>query len=358
MDANELVREYQELIGSYEACAKKIHLLCADILESNSIPVHSVSSRAKAPESLSKKLSRPDKWYGDLASVTDLAALRVITYLSDDHARVCEVIEREFEIDRARSIDKSQASEPDKFGYASVHYIAKLSSGRRALVEYHGVKDLYFEIQVRSILQHAWAEIEHDLGYKSDVEVPFAIRRRFSRLSGLLELADSEFNSISQELESYRNDIVSQISNIPRQVAINKDSLIAFVKESPACRALDSAIAHAFSASLVDEEDVGEVDINRLSFFGISTIGQLSEQMGEHDAAIRRFAARWAVRSKESASGTFFSGVSLFYLAYVLAASSADVEHVSQYLRHAGFNHDEDDRRLFALEVIGALAPS
>jgi hypothetical protein len=62
------------------------------------------------------------------------------------------------------------------------------------LVEYSTHTGVQFEVQIRSTLQHAWAEIEHDRGYKSEVEVARAVRRRFSRLAGLLELADYEFD--------------------------------------------------------------------------------------------------------------------------------------------------------------------
>ena len=45
-----------------------------------------------------------------------------------------------------------------------------------------------FEIQFRTVLQHAWAEIEHDLGYKTEFGIPLDVRREFSRVAGLLEI--------------------------------------------------------------------------------------------------------------------------------------------------------------------------
>ena len=56
------------------------------------------------------------------------------------------------------------------------------------------------EIQIRSILQHAWAEIEHDLCYKNSTPLPRKIKRRMYRLAGVLELADKEFSAVKYDL--------------------------------------------------------------------------------------------------------------------------------------------------------------
>ena len=64
---------------------------------------------------------------------------------------------------------------------------------RMVLRENKAFEGLKCEIQIRSVLQHAWAEIEHDLGYKSELTIPKEVRRSFSRLAGLLELGDKEF---------------------------------------------------------------------------------------------------------------------------------------------------------------------
>lgn len=84
--------------------------------------------------------------------------------------------------------------EPDRFGYCSVHYVVEMSQKRLNLYEHQAYEGLKCEIQIRSVLQHAWAEIEHDLGYKSEIAIPKRIRRNFSRLAGLLEIADKEIS--------------------------------------------------------------------------------------------------------------------------------------------------------------------
>jgi ppGpp synthetase/RelA/SpoT-type nucleotidyltranferase len=91
--------------------------------------------------------------------------------------------------------DKAQALlEDEKFGYASIHYLVRLKVNRTDLSEYSRFKGLVAEIQVRTILQHAWAEIEHDIQYKS--AIPSSIRRRFMSLAGMLEIGDREFQAI------------------------------------------------------------------------------------------------------------------------------------------------------------------
>ena len=140
--------------------------------------IQSLEARAKSIESFGDKAVQPSpqdpnkpKYSEPLGQITDLAGARVITFLLDAVDQVNEIIEKEFEI-----VEKSTRSglmeEGEKLGYQSVHFLVKFSDARCDLPEYARFKDLVTEIQVRTILQHAWAEIEHDIQYKAVEAIP------------------------------------------------------------------------------------------------------------------------------------------------------------------------------------------
>jgi hypothetical protein len=86
------------------------------------------------------------------------------------------------------------------FGYASKHYLVRLNAHRRELPEYAVLKNLTMEIQVRTAVQHAWAEFEHDIRYKLDIppDRKPEFDRRFLLAAALMELADNEFAEIDK----------------------------------------------------------------------------------------------------------------------------------------------------------------
>lgn len=133
----------------------------------------------------------------------DLAGIRIIAYINSDVERISKIIEDEFEIDRENSVDKSKLLGIDQVGYQSVHYIAKLSKKRLELSEYEEYQDMVFEVQIRTILQHAWAEIEHDRNYKFNGVLPNNIKRKFYLTAGVLELIDREFEVLSKEIDEF-----------------------------------------------------------------------------------------------------------------------------------------------------------
>jgi ppGpp synthetase/RelA/SpoT-type nucleotidyltranferase len=107
------------------------------------------------------------------------------------------MIEEEFTIDKDNSLDKRKELRSNEFGYLSVHYVVSLSPARAALGEYKNYASLRAEIQVRTVLQHAWAAVDHRLRYKSETDAPEHLRRRLFLLSGLLKW------QIASSLNSY-----------------------------------------------------------------------------------------------------------------------------------------------------------
>src|SRR5688572_15943737 len=138
MNANEeeIINQYDSTVGIYSDLTQKLEALIAVILEQRKVNVHSVTARLKSRDSLLKKISRPNSSYTSLSDITDVAGIRITTFFSDDVDRVAEIIEQEFDVDSAHSIDKRAVLDPDRFGYLSLHHVISLSQARCNLVEY------------------------------------------------------------------------------------------------------------------------------------------------------------------------------------------------------------------------------
>ena len=99
--------------------------------------------------------------------------------------------------DKTREIEETES----EFGYKGLHLDLKLDDERKILPEYVGFGDQQFEVQIRTIVQDAWSEVDHKLKYKK--EIPSDIKRRIYRLAALFELADQEFESIKDVSNQY-----------------------------------------------------------------------------------------------------------------------------------------------------------
>ncbi|WP_243303213.1 GTP pyrophosphokinase [Geothrix oryzisoli] len=338
-EGSELVIEYASENSTYKQLSSKMADLLSQILVREGIVVHSTTSRCKSIESFSRKVSKPEKSYQSLNEITDLAGIRVTTYFATDVDRVAEVVEREFEIDRNNSIDKRTSIDPDRFGYQSLHYVALLSSSRRELIEYKTFAGKKFEIQIRSILQHAWAEIEHDLGYKSASGVPRGIRRRFARVAGLLEIADDEFCALREELKGYELEVGKKIADNEKNIDLDLPALKSLYSSGSALVELDRAIAAIVSAKL-DEgtNDVYERLLSRLLYLGISTVSEAEQMAKQNQNSAAMFAKKWF--SKKTYT-RFPTGIGTLYLGYLLMAARQDKSAFVEYLNHFRIGAEE-----------------
>ena len=299
--------EYTRAVKLLPAFGGSLESLLEQLLAADRIQYHRVNHRVKSKESADRKMARPLKGDTDtgprtLEALTDLLGIRIITYFRDEVDAVARMIEREFVIDPGGPVDKRAALDADRFGYLSLHYVAELSPSRAALPEYQRYGGIRFEVQIRSILQHAWAEIEHDLGYKSEAAVPRAVRRRFSRLAGVLELADDEFMGIRQEIGEHQVAAQETITQGSFGIEIDQDSLSAFVQSSPRTAQLDKTIAgyrNAVVQKRVDKQFLGR-QAGHLVELGFHSVEDLSNYLDEQGDLLARFAGHWLSRPDQS----------------------------------------------------------
>jgi putative GTP pyrophosphokinase len=232
--AHEARGAYESAQGLYTAFGAKLSDVIEDCLREQNIIVHSVTHRAKDPASFQRKAAQPSpdnpgvpKYRNPMDEITDKAGVRIITYFRSTLESVANILAEQFEVIEKQS---KVSIEPDRLGYQSDHYLVKYSDDRTTLPEYSRFSGLVAEIQVRTILQHAWAEIEHDVQYKAVTALPSEVRRRFAALAGLIEIADREFQAIEDvdrrlRAQARRNVNLGQLD----KVEITPDSLKAYL---------------------------------------------------------------------------------------------------------------------------------
>jgi predicted RNase H-like nuclease/ppGpp synthetase/RelA/SpoT-type nucleotidyltranferase len=229
--ARDAVRRYAELQPELETATDTFVALVQTLLDDAGINYLSVTGRAKSVASFAAKAERTSagrRLYSDpLAEITDQIGLRVITYLHSDVAAVAELLGDQMVVLDDRDWGQETASE-GRFGYASRHLLVSVDPAR-AGTALEPVRGRQAQVQVRTVLQHAWAEFEHAIRYKGTIPEEHApdLDRRFTLAAGLLELADREFSEIRDRLQAALPDRpVDGASGDPR---ISAQELAAFL---------------------------------------------------------------------------------------------------------------------------------
>ncbi|MCT8868125.1 GTP pyrophosphokinase [Shewanella xiamenensis] len=177
-----------------------------NLLKANSIDFLAVTGRTKDKKSALEKITRKGYKKPEV-QMTDLSGVRVILYFESDVDRVSNLISDSFGVDKNNSLDKSKVLSKDQIGYRSVHFVCTLGNKRATLPEYSKLTDLKFEVQVRTVLQHAWAELAHDSNYKFSGSLPPEIERKLYLYAGMLEIADKGFDELSSQIDLYKQSI-------------------------------------------------------------------------------------------------------------------------------------------------------
>jgi hypothetical protein len=135
--------------------------------------------------------------------MADQVGVRVVTYLQSDVVAVVDLLASQFQVLADRDKGQETASR-GRWGYASRHLDLALDAAEELESDLEPLLGQQFEVQIRTVLQHAWAEFEHDIRYKGTIPDEHApdLDRRLTLAAGLLELADREFSTIRDRLQS------------------------------------------------------------------------------------------------------------------------------------------------------------
>ena len=244
MDRNrvdELSINYVEKLSLYEEYSSRIRNLVEDLVERDDIEVCGIEGWAKAPAELVKSLNAhyASSNSDGLESISDLVTVRVLLRFPEDVQKVEEIICSEFEVDFDRSITSGGLEDPFRFGYPAVLYTLALSDSRSSLREWRKYKELSFRLEIRTVLQEAWATISPRVNLSVDSMSEKKFKRKLARLAALLEEADEGFLSLWEEVKDVavlvppeRDPEIAQSVSVAAERTYTEDELYEFFNES------------------------------------------------------------------------------------------------------------------------------
>lgn len=193
---------YERLRPMHEALlqemVRKIRLLLEERGQSPAI-----KSRVKRFDGYFEKLLKLFRKEGEQAMLTDLLGIRIVCPFLEDVETIEAILAEHFPVVEIEH--KGARNSFREFGYVSLHLLIPVES--EDFVEVLPGCEQICEIQLRTILQDAWAEVEHELIYKSDITLPNElIKRKLAALNANLTLSDLIF----QEIRDYQQEIREQ----------------------------------------------------------------------------------------------------------------------------------------------------
>lgn len=275
------MNEFLQRLPQLQQLQERVHAELTQVLREQGVELNAIESRVKTEESLAGKLERKGEKYHYWTDITDLVGVRIVTFYTDDVDKVAAIVKKLFRVDWSNSIDKRKVHQLNSFGYNSLHFVCYLRDD-------DPLSSIPFEIQMRTALQHVWSAIEHDIGYKGAVKLPPEFRRQFSRLAGMLELADDEFSRLRTTMTEFRRQIQSLVkSGKLDEVQLSTDSFRSYLDLKPFDR-LNQRIAAVNQAELFPMSLMCFLPL--LESFGMETLGDVHRMLENYDEAAYQLA--------------------------------------------------------------------
>lgn len=193
MNTQELLRQHREKLASFRKLGESAKALLSSNLKKLNIKYENLYGRVKSFNSFLEK-AQDKKMTKPFNEMTDIIGLRVICLFQSDVNKVKKVIRDTFQV--VKEDDKVTITRKDIFNYTTTHFDVRLPN----FPDYE-LSQMVFEIQVRTICQHAWCSVSHLFykGEKSIESIDESIERDFYAINGLFYVADTHFEMINQK---------------------------------------------------------------------------------------------------------------------------------------------------------------
>jgi putative GTP pyrophosphokinase len=232
------------------------------------------------------KLEESQTEYTILEFITDLIGVRVVCLYEDEIQIAVDTLQSYFsQIEVTDKIGKIKSS-PDVLGYQAYHMDLELNAKRKQLEEYQKYADLKFEVQIRTVIQDAWSQIDHKIKYKKDLSP--ALERRINLLSGLFEIADREFIDIRDKSKTYIEEVKNTIVQIQSSTS-NTNPLTAV----ELAQFLETKFPQVYTSAVGAETITREI-LGCLEF----SIQDLINAFLEHQITVETYAAQRKIQLK------------------------------------------------------------
>lgn len=203
-NAEELIEsafQLQQIMLLYESGIQeiktKLDILKAEShLKGRTNPIDSIKSRIKTPRSIIKKLKRrgfPISLQSMMQNLNDIGGIRVICPFIEDIYIVADMLMRQDDLTLIERKDYIKNPKPN--GYRSLHLILEVP-----IFLSDSTQPVRIELQLRTIAMDFWASLEHQLRYKSDVQVPPNLSDDLKACADVIAATDEEMQRIAKEL--------------------------------------------------------------------------------------------------------------------------------------------------------------
>ena len=215
-DKNQLKKQYDEYHAHFTVLLKRLEDHLRSTVKVSALPAY--KTRIKNFDSYYVKLLKfppADPTIG-FPVVTDLIGIRIICPFLQNLGEVEDVLIKNFTV---REVERKGADRTFReFGYESTHVLADIPESFK--VGLLLPDNLIFEVQIRTILQDAWAEVEHELIYKFEFSAfDFPLKRKFASINASLSLADILF----QEIRDAQNSLNTELDKRREQFYLRAD---------------------------------------------------------------------------------------------------------------------------------------